>query len=471
MSSDQSDLNHHQQVRALFDQYIKLYTARDERLADLFSDNFRGYTLSGSQLVADKNTWVSIIHQEFMEVTDRLQVDMRDVSLQDLGEQLIAVHAFFNLKLPFTDQVISRETIRLVLIFRQEDQDWKIVYSGTSIPYHLQERNRVLEALVAERTRVLNEREQFYRLLTEDTRDVIWRADKDLHITYISPSDERFRGFKAEEVIGHHVFEIFTDEGAAIVNAAWQKRLQTEREGKPLGFVHFEAPHRCKDGSTIWGEVYSSALRDEQGNIIGFHGITRENTERKKMADKVNRLAFYDTLTQLPNRRLLNDHLNQAITASKQSGQHGAIIFLDLDNFKPLNDTYGHNIGDLLLIAAANRLKDCMREVDTVARFGGDEFVVLLNELGRDPADAAKHAESVAEKIRNKLAEAYQINTARANEAEAIIEYRCSASIGVFVFQGDQTSPDDILKYADQAMYDAKESGRNRVQFFTQAHE
>ena len=300
---------------------------------------------------------------------------------------------------------------------------------------------------------------------------MIWRAYKDLTITYISPSDERFRGFKAEEVIGHHVFEIFTDEGAAIVNAAWQKRLQTEREGKPLGFVHFEAPHRCKDGSTIWGEVYSSALRDEQGNIIGFHGITRENTERKKMADKVNRLAFYDTLTQLPNRRLLNDHLNQAITASKQSGQHGAIIFLDLDNFNPLNDTYGHNIGDLLLIAAANRLKDCMREVDTVARFGGDEFVVLLNELGRDPADAAKHAESVAEKIRNKLAEAYQINTARANEAEAIIEYRCSASIGVFVFQGDQTSPDDILKYADQAMYDAKESGRNRVQFFTQAHE
>ena len=284
--------------------------------------------------------------------------------------------------------------------------------------------------------------------------------------TYISPSDERFRGFRADEVIGHHVFELFNEEGTVIVTEAWRKRQEAEREGKDLGFVSFDVPHRCKDGSIIWGEVFSKAVRDEHGKITGFHGITREITKRKQLQDQIRQLAFYDTLTKLPNRRLLIDRLNQTQASSKRTGKHGALMFVDLDNFKPLNDQYGHFAGDLLLIEVANRLTSCLREMDSVARFGGDEFVVLLGELATDHEQSIAHATAVAEKIRVRLSDTYQLNVTREGEAESIIEHRCSASIGVFVFLGHDVSTDEILKCADKAMYQAKAASRNTVRFY-----
>ena len=142
------------------------------------------------------------------------------------------------------------------------------------------------------------------------------------------------------------------------------------------------------------------------------------------------------------------------------------MMFLDLDNFKPLNDEYGHFAGDLLLIETANRLKSCVREMDSVARFGGDEFVVLLGELVADHAKSIAHAKVVAEKIRVRLFDAYQLNIAREGEAENIIEYAVSASIGVFVFLDHEASADDILKCADKAMYQAKAAGRNTIRFY-----
>ncbi|MEQ8514343.1 MAG: sensor domain-containing diguanylate cyclase, partial [Chromatocurvus sp.] len=320
--------------------------------------------------------------------------------------------------------------------------------------------------LVEQRTRALNESEAFYRLLTEDTMDVIWQADNELRITYISPSDENLRGYKAEEVIGHLAFDLFDEEGVGIVSEAFRRRRQAEQEGKPLGFVNFEAPHRCKDGRVIWGEVFSKALRDEHGNITGYHGITREITRRKQMEDQIRQLAFYDTLTQLPNRRLLGDRLKQVLAASKHTRRHGALMFLDLDNFKPLNDKHGHFFGDLLLIEVVNRLRSCVREMDSVARFGGDEFVVLLGELDTDRAKSIAHARAVAEKIRVKVASPYELKGTREGRAENIVEHHCSASIGVFVFLGHEASADDILRRADAAMYQAKAEGRNRIRCY-----
>lgn len=468
----------YQRIRALTEEYIECYASRDDRLTTLFSEDFSGYTAGGSVLVTDRDEWVNIIRQDFSEVPGRIRIEMRDISMQDISEHVVVVTAFFNIHLPVPEPVLSREVARLVLVFRLEGEAWKIVHSGNSFPYHLaqegevyplcnlQERNRVLEALVEERTRALNEREALYRLLTEDTLDVLWRADSELYITYISPSDEHHRGFKAEEVVGHHVFELFNEEGVAIVTDAWRKRQQAERDGHPLGFVNFEAPHRCKDGSVIWGEVFSKAVRDEQGNITGYHGITREITKRKQLQDQIRELAFYDTLTKLPNRCLLIDRLEQALVSSKRTAHHGALMFVDLDNFKPLNDQYGHSAGDMLLIEAASRLTSCVREVDSVARFGGDEFVVLLGKLVADYEQSIAHAKVIAEKIRVRLSDVYQLNTTQEGGAESIIEYWCSASIGVFVFLDHKASPEEILKCADKAMYQAKAAGRNTIRFY-----
>lgn len=468
----------HRKIRALFDEYIELYAGRDDRLTTLFSENFSGYAGGGNELVTDRDEWVRITRQDFSEVPGRIRIEMRDIALQDLSEEVVVVTAFFNIHLPQPEHVLSREVARLVLIFRLEGEDWKIVHSGISIPYQLvqegevyplqrlQERNQVLEALVAERTRELNEREAFYRLLTEDTLDVIWRTDANFFITYISPSDERLRGFKAEEVIGRHATELFDADGVVIAKEAMSKGRAALHDRSNLGFMSFEASHRCKDGRAIWGEVFSKAVRDEHGTITGYHGITREITKRKQMQDQVKELAFYDTLTRLPNRRLLNDRLCQTLVASKRSGRHGALMFVDLDNFKPLNDKHGHFVGDLLLIEVANRLKSCVREMDTVARFGGDEFVVMLGELDVDHTISVTQAEVVAEKIRTRLSGAYCLQVEHEGRAASSVEHHCSASIGVVVFLDHEASPDDILICADKAMYQAKAAGRNAIRFY-----
>ncbi len=466
-------------LRALFDSYIELYASRNEQLINLLSDDFSGFTVGGSTLVTERNEWIRILLKDFAEVPERIGIEIYDFSMQPLSDQIVLVSAFFTIQLPTKDDLLSHEVVRQVLTFRREGEAWKVVHASQSIPSHmaregeafplsnLQARNQILEALVAERTRELNDREAFYRLLTEDTMDVIWRADKNLYITYISPSDERLRGFKAGEVVGKHVFELFNEEGVAIVTEALRQRLESERAGKPLGFVNFEAPHRCKDGSVIWGEVFSKAVRDPDGVIIGYHGITRENTKRKEMEKHVQRMAFYDALTNLPNRRLFVDRLEQALFASKRSGRYGALMFVDLDNFKPLNDQYGHYAGDLLLVEAAGRLKSSVREMDSVARFGGDEFVVLLSELTNDLGTSTEIAGTIAEKIRVRLSDCYSLNIAEAEAEEQMLGYRCSASIGVFVFLDHEVSLEDILKYADKAMYQAKEAGRNRVFFYS----
>ncbi len=466
------------QIRSLFDQYIEMYAARDDALTACFSDNFSGYAGSGDFLVKDRDAWARITRQDFAQVPARIRIEMLDIALQDLSADVVVVTAFFHIHLPLPEHVLAKETARLVLIFRLEEVDWKIVHSGISIPYHLaqegevyplkslRERNSALEALVEARTQALYASEARYRLLTEDALDVIWKTDRDLRLSYISPADERLRGYKAQEMLGRSVFELFSDEGAATVKALMRQAQATEQAGKPTGFLSFEVQHRCSDGRLLWGEVRSKPERDAQGTITGYHGITREITERKQLEDQVRQLAFYDPLTQLPNRRLLNDRLVQALGASKRSGCYGALMFLDLDNFKALNDAWGHAVGDLLLIEVARRLKSCVREVDTVARLGGDEFVVMLAELSPGHAPSLARSCSVAEKIRLSLSEPYALATPQEGRSDGVVAHRCSASIGVVVFLGNEASQDEVLKWADAAMYQAKDAGRNSVRFY-----
>ena len=465
-------------IRSLFDEYIEMYAARDDRLTTRFSDNFSGYTGGGNFLVKDRDAWAKITRQDFSQVQGRIRIEMLDLSMQDISDEVVVVTAFFHIHLPLPDHILSREVARLVLIFRLEGEDWKIVHSGISIPYHLvqdgevyplkglQERNSALEALVEARTQALHESDALYRLLTEDTLDVIWKTDRNLCITYISPADERLRGYPAEEVLGHHVFEMFTDVGVAAVKKIMRESQASEQSGTQAGFLTFEVQHHCRDGRLLWGEVLSKPERDAQGAIVGYHGITREITARKLLEDQVRQLAFYDPLTQLPNRRLLNDRLGQALAASTRSGCHAALMFLDLDNFKSLNDKHGHMVGDLMLVEVAHRLTSCVRAVDTVARFGGDEFVVMLGELNVNKAQSLEQARLVAEKIRRSLSEPYLLNVARDRLEDSMVAHRCSASIGVVVFMGGETSQNDVHRCADAAMYQAKDAGRNSVRFY-----
>ncbi|BAN35709.1 hypothetical protein SCD_n01898 [Sulfuricella denitrificans skB26] len=219
------------------------------------------------------------------------------------------------------------------------------------------------------------------------------------------------------------------------------------------------------------GEIYPkwltiTAVKSDDGTITHYVGAHTDISSRKVAEDVIKRMAFYDPLTQLPNRRLLNDRLSQAMAASTRSGCYGALMFLDLDNFKQLNDTHGHRAGDLLLIEAANRLNHCMREMDTVARFGGDEFVVVLSDLTADKVESASQVEIVAEKIRITLSEPYLLNISHDGKADTTIEHHCTASIGVVMFIDHAGSQDDILKWADVAMYQAKEAGRNLIRFY-----
>lgn len=461
------------EIRELFDDYIEMYAARDDRLTARFSQSVTGYPGSGSRLIRDREEWVRITRQDFAQVPGRIRIEMLDLALQDLCNDVVAATACFHIHLPNGVHQLAKEVARLVLIFRLEGAEWLIAHCSYSIPYQsaqdgevfplqsLQEQNSALQALVAERTQALQESQALYRLLTEDAQDVLWRTDGQLVLTYISPADEKMRGFRADEVVGHSVFEMFTDEGVEVIKSMLRRRAMEDAAGGTERFLRFQVEHRCKDGRLIWGEMLSKPDRNAQGEIIGYHGITREITERKRLEEQVHQLAFHDPLTHLANRRLMLNHLEQAMSASKRSQRHGALLFLDLDNFKPLNDTYGHGVGDLLLIEVAERLKACVREADTVARFGGDEFVVLLCELSTQPGEAAEQAVAIAEKVRTRLAEPYVLQSAPSAPA---IRHECTASIGVAVFRGRDESQNAVIDRADAAMYRAKEEGRNRIQ-------
>jgi diguanylate cyclase (GGDEF)-like protein len=180
-------------------------------------------------------------------------------------------------------------------------------------------------------------------------------------------------------------------------------------------------------------------------------------TERKLAEEEIYSLAYYDALTKLPNRRLLQDRFGLALAVSERSGSYGVVLFPDLDKFKTLNDTLGHGYGDLLLIEVAGRIKSCVRGMDTVARMGGDEFVVLIEEVSSDAEEATQKAAHIAEKIRSALAQPYFLDGH---------EQHSSPSIGVCLYRGRAEAVESLLKHADMAMYQAKESGRNTVCFF-----
>lgn len=223
------------------------------------------------------------------------------------------------------------------------------------------------------------------------------------------------------------------------------------------GYWEGEIWNKRKSGEIYPENLCITAVKNGKGVIKNYVATLTDITMSRNAADEIQHLAFYDTLTRLPNRRFLLDKLKLALASSARSGKHGAILFMDLDNFKTLNDTRGHDIGDLLLKAVAHRLESCVREGDTVARQGGDEFVIMLENLSEHELEAATQAEAVGNKILIELNRSYQL---------ASFEYHNTPSIGATLFINHKTSIDDLLKQSDIAMYQAKKAGRNAMRFF-----
>ena len=315
---------------------------------------------------------------------------------------------------------------------------------------------------VTERMRAseaLREQKEFFHLIAENIGDFIAVLDTQGRRLYNSPSYAQFFGAQRDLVGTESFVEVHPDDRER-VKKIFAETVRTGH-GRQIEYRLVMA-----DGSVRTLESRGSVIRDREGRVARVVVVAHDITERKLMEYQMRQMAFHDTLTQLPNRRLLGDRLSHAMAASSRSGYYGAIMFLDLDNFKPLNDRHGHDAGDLLLIEVAGRLKSCVREMDTVARFGGDEFVVMISELDMGKAESIAEAELIAEKIRRRLAEPYRLSIKPQGKPEETIEHHCTASIGVVVFVNHEDSQENILKWADAAMYRAKENKRNSIQVF-----
>jgi diguanylate cyclase (GGDEF)-like protein len=243
---------------------------------------------------------------------------------------------------------------------------------------------------------------------------------------------------------------------------------QSAFKGAPQHGGAAESEYRVRAPNGAWQWIRSIGRvvdRDAHGHALRIIGIHSDITERKQVDEQIRMLAFNDHLTNLPNRRRLNDRLQHAIASASRHKQCGALLMLDMDDFKALNDTQGHDVGDQFLVAVARRIESCIRKTDTVARQGGDEFVVLLECIG-EGEEAALQAKIIVEKILDAVSQPYQLELTSAAGKTHTYSYHCTGSIGVALFSDQSNSADELMKRADTAMYQAKASGRNAFRFF-----
>lgn len=292
-----------------------------------------------------------------------------------------------------------------------------------------------------------------------DSHEGIIITDANMVIQRVNPAFTRITGYSAEEMVG---------KIPEILNSGWQDAKFYRAMGQKIqrdGYWQGEIWNKRKNGEIYpeWSTI--TAIKDDTGNVTHHVATFYDITDSNGAEERIRILAFYDPLTRLPNRRLLQDRIDQAIAGSARSRQHGALLFLDLDRFKILNDTYGHNMGDQLLLEVSRRLQSCVREDDTIARLGGDEFVMILNKLDKYAAKANGQAKKLAEMIREALAKPYHL-LVPFNQSKAGITYHSSAGIGVVLFLGHESSTEELMKYAELAMYEAKHAGRDAVCIF-----
>lgn len=339
-----------------------------------------------------------------------------------------------------------------------DDLLWRT--DGTSFPVELwshpmQRNGKILGAVV---TFVdISERKNATRQLglinfaMNHVKEAVYLADEFGRFQYVNDESCRMLGYPRETLLGMRVLDVDHNvKSDADWTAEWtrQKQLRTSL---------FESEHMDHAGNPIPVEVNANLFEfDGKAYVLG---LVRDISERRRNEEQIRNLAFFDPLTDLPNRRLLMDRVNQAMVSGQRCGQYGGLLMLDLDHFKDLNDTQGHDTGDRLLIEVARRLRTHVRKLDTVSRLGGDEYVVLLENLGQDEHSAAIQAEYVAVALLRELSQPYLLSGADT-------PYHSTSSIGVTLFMGQEASLDALFKQADLALYQAKNAGRNTIRFF-----
>ena len=299
---------------------------------------------------------------------------------------------------------------------------------------------------------------QFYtRSLFESNIDALMTTDPSGIITDVNKQMEALTGCTRDELIGAPFKNYFTDpeRAEAAINLVLIKKKVT----------NYELTARDRDARETVVSYNATTFYDRDRRLQGVFAAARDITERKLAEKQILDLALHDSLTRLPNRRLLTDRLAQTMAASNRSGRYSALMFMDLDNFKSLNDVHGHYMGDLLLVEVARRISSGVREADVVARFGGDEFVVILSELDLDRSASTTQAGLVAEKLRASLDKPYFLTFKKEGKTDLTVEHHCTASIGVVMFVNHDESQDHLLKWADAAMYQSKAAGGNQVLF------
>ncbi len=292
-----------------------------------------------------------------------------------------------------------------------------------------------------------------YRLLIESTNAVSWEASLPrFHYSFVSPQIERIIGYSVSECLSMGFWDAQVhEEDAELVAQA--------RAAAIGGAGEYSCEYRLRNraGEPVWVEEIGSVIRSGSDGEATLRGIILDVGQRKAAEAEIQQLAYYDPLTGLPNRRMLLDRLQKLVDAGRHDPEPGALIFIDLDNFKSLNDTHGHEMGDMMLREAAHRLSTTVRRNDIVARLGGDEFVVVLKGQ-RDTAETfRRHAEVVGEKILAVMDQPYQLRG---------VEHHSSASLGIYVFDTGTDTVTEMLQRADLAMYQAKASGRNAIRLF-----
>jgi diguanylate cyclase (GGDEF)-like protein/PAS domain S-box-containing protein len=288
-----------------------------------------------------------------------------------------------------------------------------------------------------------------------ESLEAIVITDADQVVLKVNQAFTRITGYTAEEVVGQSAKHLLKSgfQGGQFYQVMWEALSRDKCwQGEILS--------RRKSGEAYpqWLSIIAASIGGTQ--LTHYVATFSDISEKKQSEEIIHNLAFYDPLTELPNRRLMRDRLQQALVSSTRNHNHGAILFIDLDNFKELNDTKGHHVGDLLLIEIATRMQASVRGGDTVARLGGDEFLVILDELSAVAEKAVVQAETIAEKIRAAISQPFDLQGH---------EYHSSSSIGISLFLSHELTVDELLKRADTAMYQAKRSGRNAIRFFDPA--